>query len=712
VQLSASAGIKPGVRIHLWGWWERPVGDGELKAIFEQIRAAGVAKHKLNDNWLDLSVCGAVQPHYAADPVFEGGMADPFPSGRLFLIEGSSDTVAVPKISGRDLYGDAIVDKCEKKLRSACNAIEKAAHGKRNIVLNTQSFSVGTISNVLGAERCLRELKHAAATHIIGPDAMSAEDIESTIKRALTQGAAKPLYNVDAAECSDKIAAAYAGRRNTPFSRNQLEGLAAMMGLESADDLPSRLVVRLGGGKVAFLRPEVDDEGDIIRADYVVQDASDFELDARQWLAVFVNVPNVWLQELTDKGVKWVPAKILADRHGTKPSAVVRDLVGEASTHNPITGVFTHAVYRYRTDLEAEYSHEIAEWLSAFAGAKLDEMLDWLARFRSNLPTPGLFLYGPPGHGKSLIADLLARFYEGQATPADAAKVLQKHNGELLTTSPVVLADEKTPEDFRGKPFTEELRKLITAVKHSVEPKGSETYTVRGAVRVVVAKNHQVLVKSSQIDLTQDDADALAERFIELKVGGKKLPPETAKRWLENDTFLKHVLWLEQNRQIAPSARLAVQASGGDMADRMLVHTGVRAGVLAHVVSAVMDPRRQEVSRFTGPPSIPGVRVANGQVWVNAARIYEQHEVYHRFTSRVTPELVRDAVVALAPVPEGEKPRKLPKYNDHDKRAYYRKLPMNLLNKCLSDQDIPLEDFQAALAAYREPSDDKSSNCS
>lgn len=52
---------------HLWFWCERPVSDQEWKNYL-----------KSQDTKVDLSVFSAVQPHYTANPVFEG-MNDPLP---------------------------------------------------------------------------------------------------------------------------------------------------------------------------------------------------------------------------------------------------------------------------------------------------------------------------------------------------------------------------------------------------------------------------------------------------------------------------------------------------------------------------------------------------------------------------------------------------------------------------------------------------------
>jgi len=81
--LSASMGIKSGIRVHLWYWLERPVTDQEKKAW-------------LSDYPVDKALFNSVQPHFTADPEFDGGV-DPYPD-RFGLYEpiDATDTVIVP----------------------------------------------------------------------------------------------------------------------------------------------------------------------------------------------------------------------------------------------------------------------------------------------------------------------------------------------------------------------------------------------------------------------------------------------------------------------------------------------------------------------------------------------------------------------------------------------------------------------------------------
>lgn len=84
VQATASHGIKPGLRLRLWFWLDRPTTGVELKCW---LRLAPV----------DHSVFGAAQIIYTASPVFAAGAADPMPE-RMIVVAGGP-CVQVPPIA-------------------------------------------------------------------------------------------------------------------------------------------------------------------------------------------------------------------------------------------------------------------------------------------------------------------------------------------------------------------------------------------------------------------------------------------------------------------------------------------------------------------------------------------------------------------------------------------------------------------------------------
>ena len=81
---SSSMGIKPGIRVHLWYWLDRPCSDVEMKAW-------------LADAPVDLCLFNPVQLHLTANPLFIDGAVDPVPErSGLYTVEGWTDSVSPP----------------------------------------------------------------------------------------------------------------------------------------------------------------------------------------------------------------------------------------------------------------------------------------------------------------------------------------------------------------------------------------------------------------------------------------------------------------------------------------------------------------------------------------------------------------------------------------------------------------------------------------
>ena len=71
-QFSGSAGIKPGLSLHLWYWLDRDYSTTALKRDFEQ---------RYGRNAFDLAVFNPVQPLYTSKPLFIGRL-DPLEGRR------------------------------------------------------------------------------------------------------------------------------------------------------------------------------------------------------------------------------------------------------------------------------------------------------------------------------------------------------------------------------------------------------------------------------------------------------------------------------------------------------------------------------------------------------------------------------------------------------------------------------------------------------
>lgn len=84
-QLSPSAGVKPGLRAHIWFWLETPATSAQLREWA-----------KVNELRVDAAVFKQVQPHYTAAPIFLEPLTDPIKT-RLGYCDGFDD--AVPSLS-------------------------------------------------------------------------------------------------------------------------------------------------------------------------------------------------------------------------------------------------------------------------------------------------------------------------------------------------------------------------------------------------------------------------------------------------------------------------------------------------------------------------------------------------------------------------------------------------------------------------------------
>jgi hypothetical protein len=92
-QFTSGAGIKPGIRIRLAFWLDRPLGTNDLKLWL------GAKADKIRLYPIDLSVFVCTHPIYVASPIIGEGAWDPLGGRpRSGIVRGASDTVAVPPI--------------------------------------------------------------------------------------------------------------------------------------------------------------------------------------------------------------------------------------------------------------------------------------------------------------------------------------------------------------------------------------------------------------------------------------------------------------------------------------------------------------------------------------------------------------------------------------------------------------------------------------
>lgn len=134
-QFSSGTGFKPGVRLHLWFWFDRPVTDVELKAWAETLPTALK---------IDKSLFEAVHLHYTAAPILIG-VADPLPRRSGFL-KGTRDEVSMPPI--------------------ALPALDVARRAARKSLAGDQATPAGRRSGARGWRAKMALLFHPATTEL------------------------------------------------------------------------------------------------------------------------------------------------------------------------------------------------------------------------------------------------------------------------------------------------------------------------------------------------------------------------------------------------------------------------------------------------------------------------------------------------------------------------------------------------------------------
>jgi hypothetical protein len=159
VQATAGHGIKPGIRLRLWYWLDRPVGTAELKRWLP----AGVVDH---------TVFSAAQITYTARPLIQDGARDPL-AVRLVRLPQGTACVMVPTIpeaepppqpspvrpaTGLSRYGEAALD-------NAWRSIASAREGDRDRAIRGASYGVGRLAGagVVPSHLALGVLHHATA---------------------------------------------------------------------------------------------------------------------------------------------------------------------------------------------------------------------------------------------------------------------------------------------------------------------------------------------------------------------------------------------------------------------------------------------------------------------------------------------------------------------------------------------------------------------
>lgn len=269
----------------------------------------------------------------------------------------------------------------------------------------------------------------------------------------------------------------------------------------------------------------------------------------------------VKFERFTEKG--WPTKKDhidLVQQYGTAVSTCEINLCAERSYIDFSESKFVHAALKCR-DIQPEFDNEVDKWLQLLGGPHYEILCDWLAAvIYLDKPCTALYLYGPPGCGKTLLANGVARIWKN-GTPVFLQEVVGNFNEDLMKC-PVVLADENLPVSISKNP-TAYLRQFIQETSRPLRKKFASNTTLVGASRLILAANNLDMLQNKQA-LTEDDLRAIKERFLVIKGSYEashyltSLGSQTVGSFINENRIAKHVLWLSINRKLPVNFRFFI----------------------------------------------------------------------------------------------------------------------------------------------------------
>jgi hypothetical protein len=140
-QMTSSAGIKPGIRLRLWFWLDRPVSDTEAKRWLESCP-------------VDRGLYNPIQAHYVAAPLFDPPDLDPVPQRSGFFWR-CKNTVNVPELpepapqpEPKPCQSAMTGGRAARYAEACLRAVEDAQRGEQHITLRNVALRLFSLAAI------------------------------------------------------------------------------------------------------------------------------------------------------------------------------------------------------------------------------------------------------------------------------------------------------------------------------------------------------------------------------------------------------------------------------------------------------------------------------------------------------------------------------------------------------------------------------------